>query len=184
MMRRFFLFLMIFLISIISLGAAETEAHSTEVETNAQIKTKLTAGTAQGTFVGFSSTSYDTTSGGLTPITSLNLTLNHQTPTTEIDSLTASGSFHAYWIVRNNTSAMKIRLSWDVPEGIAITVSKDGTMIENPSDLVTVDASSSSTTGKPTVGSQLISIVTKNLLDKNYGATYTIVFTIKAEVVL
>lgn len=178
-MRRFFLFLMIFLISIISLGAAGTEAHSTEVGTNAQIKTKLTAGTARGTFVGFSSTSQDTTSGGLTPITSLNLALNHQSPTKEIESLTASGKFYAYWIVRNNTSAMRIKLSWVVQDGIDITVSKDGTAITSPSELVTVNASPSSTT----VDSQLIFIETENLLDKIYDATYTIVFTIKAEAV-
>ncbi len=178
MMRKLFLFLMIFLISIISLGAAETEAHSTEVETNAQINTKLTAGTAKGTFVGFSSTSHNT-SGGLTPITSLNLALNHQSLTEEIESLTASGKFYAYWIVRNNTSAMKIKLLWVVPEGISITVKKGENTIESDSELVTVGASSSSTT----VGSQLISVETENLLDKIYGATYTIVFTIKAEAV-
>jgi len=175
MMRRFFLFLMIFLISIMPLVAA---THDTTKTGTAQINTKLTAGTAKGTFVGFSSTSHETTSGGsgLTPITSLNLTLDHQTPTSEIESLPASGSFYAYWIVRNNTSAMKISLSWIVPDGITITVSKN-TTITSPSNLVTVKASSSSTT----VGSQLISIVTENLLDKIYGATYTIVFTITAE---
>ena len=176
MMRRFFLFLMIFLISIMPLAAA---THDTTKTGTAQINTKLTAGTAKGTFVGFSSTSHETTSGGsgLTPITSLNLTLNPQAPTSEIESLTASGSFYAYWIVRNNTSAMKISLSWIVPDGITITVSKDSSAITSPSNLVTVNASSSSTT----VGSQSISIVTENLLDKIYGATYTIVFTIKAE---
>lgn len=177
MMRRFFLFLMIFLISIMPLAAAA--AHGTTKTETAQINTKLTAGTAKGTFVGFSSTSHETTSGGsgLTPITSLNLTLDHQTPTSEIESLTASGSFYAYWIVRNNTSAMKISLSWIVPDGITITVSKDSSAITSPSVLETVSASLSSTT----VGSQSISIVTENLLDKIYGATYTIVFTIKAE---
>lgn len=179
MMRKLFLFLMILLISIIPLAAA---AHGTTKSGSAQINTKLTAGTATGTFVGFSSTSHDTSSGGsgLTPITVLNLALNPQTPDTEIDTMTANGEFYAYWIVRNNTKAIKMILSWDVPKDLAITVNKDSTTITTPYVLVEVSASSSTT--DVTTGSQEISVVTENLLDKIYGSTYTIKFTIKAEV--
>ncbi len=176
MMRKLFLFLMILLISIIPLAAA---AHGTTIDGSAQINTKLTAGTATGTFVGFSSTSHSDTSG-LTPITVLNLTLNPQAPSTEIDTMTAGGEFYAYWIVRNNTKAIKMKLSWTVPEDLTITVNKDSTAITSPSELAQVNASSSTT--DVTTGSQKISVVTENLLDKIYGSTYTIKFTITAEV--
>ncbi len=179
MMRKLSLFLILFLLSIMPLASEDTEesykSYSTAVGTDAQINTKLTAGTATGTFVGFSSTS-DT--AGLTPITVLNLKLNPDPPTTEIDSMTASGSFYAYWIVRNNTTdttTMKISLSWTVPKGLSITVKKGSSEEINP--IATVTASSSHVEK----GSQQISVETENLLDKTYGASYTIVFTIKAE---
>lgn len=177
MMRKLFLFLMILLISIIPLAAA---AHGTTKSVTAQINTKLTAGTAKGTFVGFSSTSHDSDSG-LTPITVLNLALDPQKPTEEIYTMTASGEFYAYWIVRNNTNAVTMKLSWVVdPSDLSIKVTKDSKEITSSSELARVDASSSTT--DVTTGSQKISVLTENLLDKTYGSTYTIKFTINAEV--
>ncbi len=181
-MRKLSLFLILFLLSIMPLASEGTEeSYSTAVGTDAQINTKLTAGTAKGTFVGFSSTSHVATEG-LTPITVLNLDLDPKTPTADIidsDKMTASGSFYAYWIVRNNTTAMKISLSWIVPDGLSITVKKSSNEITSPAVIATVAASTSSSS--VTTGSQQISVETGNLLDMTYGASYTIVFTIKAE---
>ncbi len=180
-MRKLSLFLILFLLSIMPLASEGTEeSYSTAVGTDAKINTKLTAGTATGTFVGFSSTS-DT--AGLTPITvlKLNLKLNPETPTSEINTMTASGSFYAYWIVRNNETAMKISLSWTVPDDLSITVNKkDSSGITSPAEIATVAASTSSSSSV-TTGSQEITVETEDLLDKIYGASYTIVFTIKAE---
>lgn len=177
-MRKLSLFLILFLLSIIPLASAATESYSIKPGTDAQINTKLTAGTAKGTFVGFSSTSHT----NLAPITELNLKLGSNTEEIiKSDKMTASGSFYAYWIVRNNTTAMKISLSWIVPDDLkSITVKtvKEGSSEEIKTGAVieTVAASSSVTTG-----SQEISVETGNLLDMTYGALYTIVFTIKAE---
>lgn len=181
MMRKLFLFLILFLLSIIPLASADPASYSTTVgnENHAQINTKLTAGTFTGTFVGFSSTSHGV-EGGLKPIAVLNLTLDPDKPDTEIDTMTASGSFYAYWILRNNTTAMNIYLSWKVPDGlknITVKTVKDGSSVEINNPIATVSAAPSSVV----TGSQQISVETDNLLDKTYGASYTIEFTIKAE---
>ncbi len=183
MMRKLSLFLILFLLSILPLASEGTagSSYSTAVGTDAQINTKLTAGTATGTFVGFSSTSHSDDKG-LTPITVLNLKLNPDPPTTEINTMTASGSFYAYWIVRNNTTAMKISLSWAVPAGLSITVKKGSDVIESGTSTEIATVPVASTSSSVTTGSQEISVETGDLLDKTYGASYTIVFTIKVEV--
>lgn len=132
------------------------------------IETKLTAGVAKGTFVGFSEKE-----NGENPITSLELKLSNAAPTTEIDSLTADGEFYVYWIIRSNTESLKITLKWDTSKGVYITAKKGGStgdVFEN-GEVTTI-------TDSDVVGSSKFYIVTEDLLDKLYDHDYTINFTV------
>ncbi len=154
-------------------GGTTVVSYSANSSSAPQIKTLLKAGTATGMFVGFSDRS-STDEEGLNPINELALTLSEPAPTGDITSLTASGKFYVYWIVSNSATAYNLKLSW-TQDVLGLTVSAGSKQITSGSVIHTITKGSSETS------SLEYSVVTEDLLDKAYGAKYTIGFTVEAE---
>lgn len=165
-MRRVFIILLVTFIPVSFICA--DPLYSDSISTIPKIKMVLSPMSTKSTTVGFSSTSIDDTTNGLTPITGTQI-LELKYDKVKNATVTVDKTIYAYWVVIGR-SGVNVKLEWDV----------DSSM-----DIFTVTYSSENgyiASGVKGSGSAAINITAGALNSKEvYDEVYNLTFTLTAE---